>query len=111
MITPCGIYMNPNRTGGLYDLRPVVSAQPMTSKRGRASAAPIPCRQVRRSISTFLIIGCPLVRDSTVRDSTMRERVTGHNRTDESLHAVLIRGDILHQIIDDDFIIAFQPSA
>ena len=41
----------------------------------------------------------------------MREGVTGHDRTDESLHAVPIRGDLLHQTIHHEFIIAFQPSA
>ena len=41
----------------------------------------------------------------------MRERITGHDRTDESLHAVPIRGNILHQTIHHDFVMAFQPSA
>src|SRR5687767_980552 len=98
MITPWGIYMNPSRTGGLYDLPSGVCAEPMASKRGRASAAPIPCRQVRRSIGMLLIMGRPFF-----GDSSMRERVTGHDRTDESLHAVPIRGNILHQTIHNDF--------
>src|SRR5262245_14211702 len=106
MITPWGIYMKPSRTGGLYVWPPIVSAEPMTSNRGRARAAPIPCRQVRRSNTALLIIGCPLF-----RDATMREWVTGHDRSDERLHAVSIRGNVPHQTINHDFIIAFQPSA
>src|SRR6476660_6470530 len=97
--------MNPSRTGGLYVLPSTVSAQPMASKRGRASVAPIPCRQVRRSIRTLLIIGRPFF-----RNSTMREWVTGDNRTDDSLHAILIRSDFLHQTIHHNFVIAFEPS-
>src|SRR6187401_1165960 len=105
MITPWGIYMNPSRTGGLYALPWAVSSEPMTSIRGSASAAPNPFRQARRSISTLLII-----RRHLFRNSTMREGVTGHDRTDESLHAVPVRGDLLHQTIHHEFIIAFQPS-
>src|SRR5687767_11922907 len=106
MITPWGMNMNPSRTGGLYVLPWAFSTRPMTSKRGNASEAPSPFRQVRRSITMLLIIGRPLF-----RDSTMREWVTGHDRTDERLHAVPIRGDILHQTIHYDFVITFQPSA
>ena len=104
MITPCGIYMNPSRTGGLYVLPWAV--EPMTSNRGKASEAPSPFRQVRRSIITPFIMGRPLF-----PDSAMREWVTGHNRADERLHAVPIRGDILHQSIDHGFVITCQPSA
>src|SRR5215475_12591568 len=53
MITPCGIYMNPSRTGGLYVLP--WAAEPMTSNRGKPSEAPSPFRQVRRSIITRFI--------------------------------------------------------
>jgi hypothetical protein len=41
-------------------------------------------------------------------DSAMGEWVTGHDRRDESLHAVAVGGDILHQTIDYEFVIAFQ---
>src|SRR5438128_1053869 len=105
MITPWGMYMNPSRTG-VYAFPSIVSAEPMTSKRGRASAAPRPCRQARRSNSTLLIMGRHLF-----RNSAMRKWVTGNDRTDESLHAVLVRGDILHQTIHHDFVITFQPPA
>src|SRR5687768_2906147 len=101
MITPCGIYMKPSLTGGLYVSPSIVSAQPMDSNWGRASAAPSPCRQARRSIRTLLIMFSPFFRDSAIR-----EWVTGHDRTNESLHAVLIRGDLLHQTIYHDFVIA-----
>src|SRR4051794_33881616 len=105
MITPCGIYMKPSRTGGLYALPSMVAAEPMTSNRGRASAAPIPCRQVRRSISALLIIGRPFF-----WNPTMREWVTGRDRGNESLHAVPICADVLHQTVHDNFVIAFEPS-
>ena len=78
----------------------------IASNRGKASEAPSPFRQVRRSIITLFIMGRPLF-----PDSAMREWVTGHNRADERLHAVPIRGDILHQSIDHGFVIACQPSA
>src|SRR3954449_4630842 len=103
MITPWGIYMKPSRTGGLYSLPSLVSSEPMTSNRGRASAAPMPCRQARRSIRTLLIMGRHLF-----RNPTMREWVTGNDGTDESLHAVPVRGDLLHQTIYHDFVVTFQ---
>src|SRR6185436_19596514 len=104
--------MNPSRTGGLYVLPSTVFSEPMTSKRGRASVAPIPFRQVRRSTTTLLIIRHSLFLDSALfLHSAMRERLTGHDRTDERLHAVPIRGDILHQSVHHDFVIAFQPPA
>src|SRR4051812_30514396 len=110
MITPCGMYMNPSRTGGLYDLPSVVSARPLISKKSRASAAPIPCRQVRRPIRALLIIGSTLFR-VFFRDPTIREGVTGHNGRDKRLHAVAICGDFPHQIVHHDLIVTFQPSA
>src|SRR5689334_1861318 len=109
MITPWGMYMNPSRTGGLYVL-PSFGSAAIVSNSGRAKEAPIPCRHVRRFIIPFLVIGGPRFR-ARFWDSTMREWVTGHDRTDERLHAVFVRGNILHQSIDHNFVIAFQLSA
>src|ERR1700755_1687152 len=104
MITPCGMYMNPSRTGGLYASPRAV--KPMTSNRGKASEAPSPLRQVRRSIVALFTTGRPLF-----LDSAMREWVTGHNRADERLHAVPVRRDIPHQVVDHGLVIARQPPA
>src|SRR4051812_48226930 len=56
MTTPCGMYMNPSRTGGLAGFVPA-SAQPMQSNSGRASEAPRPLRHVRRLRRKLLGIG------------------------------------------------------
>ena len=56
MITPWGMYMNPNRTGGLYACFSLASAQPMASNRGKARVVPTPFRQTRRSIVVFLLM-------------------------------------------------------
>ena len=50
-ITPCGMYMKPNRTGG-FDFGACLwsSAHPMVSSSGSPSATPSPRRQVRRLI-------------------------------------------------------------
>lgn len=42
MMTPCGIYMKPSRTGGFTALPLPGSAQPMVSKSGNAREAPRP---------------------------------------------------------------------
>ena len=47
MITPCGIYMNPRRTGGGAGLPS--AAQLRESMNGRARATPAPFSMVRRS--------------------------------------------------------------
>src|SRR5436853_512627 len=62
MMTPCGMYMKPRRTGGLYgwpgpDADAADSAQPIESRSGSAREAPIPLRQARRLISHFVFIG------------------------------------------------------
>src|ERR1051326_885686 len=57
VITPCGMYMKPSRTGGFDaagDFRP--SAQPIVSSSGNPSDTPSPVRQVRRLIRTLLRI-------------------------------------------------------
>src|SRR5687767_11741293 len=57
MITPCGMYMKPRRTGGLYAVLPLrTSAQPMVSNSGRARLAPRPLKQVRRLIRDLLLM-------------------------------------------------------
>src|ERR1700677_2683754 len=107
MMTPCGMYMNPRRTGGLTDFPWPESAQPMVSKRGRARAAPIPFRQVRRSIK-FCFMGRG---GDLFLDPTMNEGIAGDNFGNESLHAVAVFGDGLHEAIHDDFVIAFKLAA
>ncbi len=77
----------------------------MASRSGKARAAPTPFKQVRRSISAFLVIGRPHFLDSTVC-----ERITGDDSSDQGLHAVVVLSDLLHHLIDDDFVIAFQLS-
>ncbi len=53
-MTPCGMYMNPRRTGGLKAAALGASAQPMVSSSGRARATPRPRKQVRREMSRLL---------------------------------------------------------
>src|SRR5881394_807970 len=55
MMTPCGMYMNPRRTGGLLGFPD--SAQPIDPKSGSASVAPIPFRHVRRLIRKLFFMG------------------------------------------------------
>src|ERR1043166_701832 len=57
MMTPCGMYMKARRTGGLFGFPGPAAAQLMDSKRGSASEAPIPFRQVRRFIKKLLRMG------------------------------------------------------
>ncbi len=47
MITPCGMYMKPRRTGGFAGSAP--AAQPRESRNGSARETPTPLRKVRRS--------------------------------------------------------------
>ena len=46
MMTPCGMYMNAIRTGGLAG----AAARASESINGRASVTPVPLRKVRRSM-------------------------------------------------------------
>src|SRR5687768_7128282 len=57
MITPCGMYINPRRTGGLKDFALPTSVQPTDSRKGSASVAPIPFRTVRRFIRKLFLMG------------------------------------------------------
>src|SRR5580765_5513936 len=106
MMTPWGIYMNPRRTGGLLGLPLPGSPQPMVSKKGSASEAPIPFRHVRRLIRKLLFIGCELF-----LDSAMSERIAGHNFSNECLHTIAVPGDGFHQIIHHDFVVTFKLTA
>ncbi len=57
MITPCGMYMNPSRTGGLAAFFLSGSAHPMDSNSGSARATPMPFKQVRREMRWLLLMG------------------------------------------------------
>src|SRR6266550_3411511 len=108
MMTPWGMYMNPRRTGGLLSFPLPGSAQPMDSKRGSASEAPIPFRQVRRLIRKLLFMGggCELF-----LDPAMSERIAGHDFGDESLHTIAVLGDGFHQMIHHNFVVTFKLAA
>src|SRR3954453_1500550 len=108
MMTPCGIYMNPSRTGGLRGLPPTASAQLIDSKNGSASVAPIPFRHVRRFISRLFFMGrgCELF-----LDSAMSERIAGHDFGDEWLHTIAVLGEGFHQMIHDDFVVTLELAA
>ena len=54
MMTPCGMYMNPRRTGGLAGLLP--AAQLRESMNGSARDTPAPFNKARRSKSDRLFI-------------------------------------------------------
>ena len=54
MMTPCGIYMNARRTGGLAALVP--AAQLRESINGSARETPAPFRKVRRPMCEGLFI-------------------------------------------------------
>ena len=56
MMTPCGMYIKPMRTGGLATFPFAPSAQPMDSSKGSPNEAPRPRRQVRRLM--IWDIGC-----------------------------------------------------
>ena len=75
------MYMNPRRTGGLTALPLPESAQPMVSKSGRASEAPSPFRQVRRSMRNLLTIG---LRGLGFLDAAIGERITGDDLGNEA---------------------------
>src|SRR5687768_15949635 len=108
MMTPCGMYMKPSRTGGLWDLGLADCAQPTDSKNGSASETPIPLRHVRRLISSlfFMRRRCELL-----FDATMSERIAGHNFANESLHMIAVFGQRFHQAIYDNLIVAFELPA
>src|SRR4051812_8049333 len=106
MITPCGMYMKPRRTGGLLGFV-FSSAQPMLSSSGSASATPSPRRQVRRLISQLFGMACSF----GIVEAAMHKWIAGHNGHHQSLHAVAIPGNRLRQLIDDDFIVARQLPA
>ena len=122
MMTPCGMYMNPRRTGGLYAFSSLLPPSPWNPTAARREKLPLLSGRCddqwlcfysledlyveQRLVSIPLqLVGCRLL------GSTMREGVTGDDRSDECLHAVAILSDLLHQIIHHDFVIAFQPSA
>src|SRR3954469_20822278 len=102
MITPCGMYMTPSRTGGLYAVPPGPSAQPIVSMSGNPSATPRPRRQVRRLISTLLRMGWV----SRIGEATMGERIAGDDPHDERLHAVAVVGNREGEPIDDHLVVA-----
>src|SRR5712672_3283257 len=108
MMTPWGIYMKPMRTGGLTALRFPASAQPMVSKNGSARVAPIPFRQVRRLMRKLFPIGRG---GDFFQDAMIDERIAGDDPGDERLHTVAILGDGLHEMIDHDFVVAFELPA
>src|SRR5438045_2897924 len=105
MMTPWGIYMNPRRTGGLLGFCLPGSAQPMVSKRGSASEAPIPLRHVRRLIRNWFFMGRGR---ELFLDPAMSERVAGHNFGDERLDTIAVLGDGFHQMIHHNFVVTFK---
>src|SRR3954447_3327723 len=107
MITPCGMYMNPSRTGGLYAVPLGPSAKPIVSRSGNPSATPRPRRQVRRLIKALLRMG--LV--SRIGEATMCERIAGDDPHDERLHAVAVVGDRAGKLIDHHLVVALQLPA
>src|SRR5262245_36136879 len=108
MMTPWGMYMNPSRTDGLKGVALPASAQLKLSRKGSASVAPIPFRHVRRLIRMLFSMGrgCELF-----RDPALCERITRDDFSNESLHAIAVLGDVFHQVIHHDFVIAFQLAA
>src|SRR5262245_29244178 len=108
MMTPWGMYMKPRRTGGLTRFCWPDSAQPMASKNGSARVAPRPFRQVRRSMRKLLGMGRG---GEGFLNRTMDERIAGDDLGNERLHAVTILGDGLHEVIDDDFVVALELAA
>ena len=92
MITPCGMYMKPSRTGGLYAaagrpsaVRPAHRLQQRQRERDAepAQAGPATDQQVTshwRCLSWFV-------------DATMGERIAGHDADDERLHTIVVLRD------------------
>src|SRR3569833_2090391 len=107
MMTPCGMYMKPRRTGGLYGAPLGWSAQPMVSINGRASATPRPRRQVRRMMMGIL----PGLGRISLVHATMGKRITGHDPGDETLHAVIVLHDAAGELIDLDLVVSLQLTA
>src|SRR3954454_11310760 len=101
MITPCGMYMNPSRTGGLCAIPLGPSAQPIVSMSGNPSATPRPRRQARRLIRTLLRMG--LV--SWISEATMCERIAGDDPHDERLHPVAVVGDRAGKPVDHHLVV------
>src|SRR5579862_2891233 len=106
-MTPWGMYMNASRTGGFGAPPWGASAQPMVSRRGRASAAPNPRRQVRRSIRQSLRMGAPF----RFVDPVMGEGIAGHDGDHERLQAIVVLGRGGGELIDDDLVVALQLPA
>ena len=108
MITPCGMYMNPRRTGGLYAV-PLRLIRPAHRFHQAAAPArrPVPCRQVRRLISKLLRMWILL----RIVEATMGERIAGHDPDHERLHAIAVLRDRVGKLIDDDLVIPFQLPA
>ena len=78
-------------------------AQPRESIHGRERETPNPFRQARRLI---LLIERPLRFDAPIR-----KRITGNNAIDDRPHTVPIAGEIAHQVIQHNFIVAFELAA
>src|SRR5262245_3931396 len=104
MITPCGMYMNARRTGGL-PVRP--SAQPIVSSRGSASAAPAPRSRVRRSIRGSFRIRRPF----QIPGPAMGKRIAGHDFDHERLHPVAVLRHRRRHPVHDNLIIPVQAAA
>src|SRR3954453_16702569 len=107
MITPCGMYTNPSRTGGLYAVPLGPSAQPIVSMSGNPSATPRPRRQARRLIKTLLRMG--LV--SWIGEATMWERIDVDDPHDATLHAVAVVGDRAGKLIHHHLVVSLQLPA
>src|SRR5215204_4245789 len=108
MMTPCGIYMKPIRTGGFTVALRAVSAQPMVSRSGSASVAPSPLMQARRLRRKLLVIGREA---GGFLDAVIQERITGDNLGNQRLHTVAILRDRVHEVIDHDLVIALERAA
>jgi hypothetical protein len=61
MMTPCGMYMNPTRTGGRAKSAPWPTAWPKESMNGSARESPAPFSQVRRSTGLCLLVAFMLL--------------------------------------------------
>src|SRR6476659_6188501 len=110
MITPCGMYMKPRRTGALVAAAApptALSAQPIVSISGSASAAPTPRNAVRRLIRNLLAIGGL----SRAAKPAMGKRITRDNANDRRLHSIPVLRNHVGQLIGDDLIIPFGLAA
>ena len=101
MMTPCGMYMNANRTGGLAAFVP--AAQLSESINGNARETPVPFRKVRRltkvlfsmSLILGLVWGDQYSRFSSF-DSAVCKQVTGDDLGDDCAHAIIVSGNFNH---------------